>query len=212
MKGSERARARKSSGRARQRQQWIIVGVVAVVVVVAIAALIVASNNSTTPKVDALASSSSSPSLTEEAYPEQSRDHIQRGAPHDPYNSNPPTSGPHYADRPNMLQVQAGFYDDSDAPLDEDLVHSEEHGYVIIWYNCDKLPTGVTCPQLQEGLKEVRNDLGGEKLIVLPRKSLDTMLAMTSWTKVQRLDAFDVPKITQFYKSHLGQAPEPNAY
>lgn len=212
MKGSERARARRSSARTSQRRQWIIVGIVAAVVVVAIAALIIVSNSNAAPKVAALPSSPSSPSLTEESYPEQSRDHIQRGTPHDPYNSNPPTSGPHYADRPNMLQVPANFYDDSDAPLDEDLIHSMEHGYVIIWYDCEKLPSGVTCSQLQQGIKEVMNNLGGVKLIALPRKGMPTMLAMTSWTKLQRLDAFDVDRITNFYKTHVGQAPEPGGY
>ena len=111
-----------------------------------------------------------------------------------------------------MLQVPAGFYDDSDAPLDEDLVHSEEHGYVIIWYDCEKLPSAVTCPQLEQGIKEVMNDLGGVKLIALPRKGMPTMLALTSWTKLQRLDAFDVDRITNFYKTHFEESPEPDGY
>ena len=209
MKGSQRARDRRSTDRAKQRQQWIIVGVVAVVVIAVIAALIVASNNNT-PKVAALPSSPSSPSLTEETYPEQSRDHIQRGAAHDPYNSDPPTSGPHYADRPNMQQTAPGFYDETDAPLDEDLIHAEEHGYVIIWYDCAKAPNG-DCTALKAGIKQVMAQLGGQKLVALPRKDMKTMLALTSWTKVQRLDAFDVAKITSFYKTHLNQAPEPGA-
>lgn len=48
------------------------------------------------------------------------------------YNSNPPTSGPHDAE-----WIRAGIYD---APFgDGYLVHSLEHGYVIISYNCTKL-------------------------------------------------------------------------
>jgi hypothetical protein len=210
MKGSQRARDRRSSGKARQRQQWLIVGIVAIIVIAVIAGLIIASNNAT-PHVAALASSPSSADLTEESYPEQSRDHIQRGTAHGPYNSNPPTSGPHYADRPNMQQTAPGFYDEKDAPLDEDLIHTEEHGYVIIWYDCAKAPNG-NCDALKEGIKELMAQLGGQKLIATPRADMPTMLALTSWTKVQRLDAFDVDKITTFYKTHLGQAPEPGAY
>lgn len=46
------------------------------------------------------------------------------------YNSNPPTSGPHNPD-----WERPGIYD---KPLnDRKLVHSLEHGYVIISYNCD---------------------------------------------------------------------------
>lgn len=46
------------------------------------------------------------------------------------YNSNPPTSGPHLA-----TWVKAGVFD---APQSEgELLHSLEHGYVIVSYNCN---------------------------------------------------------------------------
>lgn len=46
------------------------------------------------------------------------------------YNSNPPTSGPHLP-----TWVKAGVYD---APQSEgELIHSLEHGYVIVNYNCN---------------------------------------------------------------------------
>ncbi len=46
------------------------------------------------------------------------------------YNSNPPTSGPHLA-----TWVKAGVYN---TPQSEgELIHSLEHGYVIISYNCN---------------------------------------------------------------------------
>ena len=48
------------------------------------------------------------------------------------YNSNPPTSGDHYAD-----WIKTGIY--SDALDDRRLVHSLEHGYIIVSYNCMKL-------------------------------------------------------------------------
>ncbi|MBI3486444.1 DUF3105 domain-containing protein [Candidatus Daviesbacteria bacterium] len=50
------------------------------------------------------------------------------------YKSNPPTSGPHYFD-----WTRPGVYDSP--PMDGNLVHSLEHGYVIIWYNCDQKAT-----------------------------------------------------------------------
>lgn len=46
------------------------------------------------------------------------------------YNSNPPTSGPHLP-----TWVKAGVYD---KPQSEgELIHSLEHGYVIVSYNCN---------------------------------------------------------------------------
>lgn len=44
---------------------------------------------------------------------------------------NPPTSGDHFAS-----WITKGFYDE---PRDDgNLVHSQEHGYVIIWYDCER--------------------------------------------------------------------------
>ncbi len=51
------------------------------------------------------------------------------------YNSNPPTSGKHYED-----WVRSGVY--SEPKDDRNLVHSLEHGYVIMSYNCEKKVSG----------------------------------------------------------------------
>lgn len=48
------------------------------------------------------------------------------------YNSNPPTSGPHFA-----IWSKAGVYDRLIS--DGYLIHSLEHGYIIISYDCSKL-------------------------------------------------------------------------
>lgn len=62
------------------------------------------------------------------------RKHVPMGEKVD-YNSNPPTSGPHYED-----WVRSGVYE---TPKDDGyLIHSLEHGYVIMSYNCDKKVTG----------------------------------------------------------------------
>src|SRR5262245_59267371 len=71
--------------------------------------------------------------------------HVQPGESHTPYNSDPPTSGEHYP-----VPAQAGFY--TEALPDEQLVHNLEHGYVIIWYNCDDL-TSTQCEQLQDKIQ-----------------------------------------------------------
>jgi hypothetical protein len=62
--------------------------------------------------------------------PDLGRGHVALGTKID-YNSNPPTSGPHFE-----VWTQAGVYDTPKE--DRNLVHSLEHGYVIISYNCDK--------------------------------------------------------------------------
>lgn len=61
--------------------------------------------------------------------PDMGRDHVADSVKVD-YNSNPPTSGPHNSD-----WEKPGIYSE---PLnDRKLIHSLEHGYIIISYNCD---------------------------------------------------------------------------
>lgn len=62
------------------------------------------------------------------------RDHIPEGSKVN-YNYNPPTSGNHY-----VSWITKGFYEEPRP--DGNIVHSMEHGYVIIWYDCEKKVTG----------------------------------------------------------------------
>lgn len=72
--------------------------------------------------------------LPGEAVPAMGRDHVTDiyGVV---YNSNPPTSGPHFP-----VWAKAGVYDRLIS--DGYLIHSMEHGYVIIWYDCSKALSG----------------------------------------------------------------------
>lgn len=70
------------------------------------------------------------------------RDHVADSVKVD-YNSNPPTSGPH-----NPAWEKPGIYDE---PLnDRKLIHSLEHGYIIISYNCDYKKTSFHFPLIGE--------------------------------------------------------------
>ncbi|MGH2522183.1 MAG: DUF3105 domain-containing protein, partial [Anaerolineales bacterium] len=134
--------------------------------------------------------------------------HIQPGEPHEPYNSDPPTSGAHYAQPAN-----AGFY--TEAPPDEHLVHSLEHGYVVIWYNCQNLTTEA-CEQLQANIEAVMQKAGDSpithtpKLIAVPRPTMDTELALTTWGRLDKFDTFDEERILNFIRAFRDKAPEPN--
>jgi hypothetical protein len=66
-----------------------------------------------------------------ETFPDQGRNHVSAGTIGE-YNSNPPTSGPHYTQ-----WEKPGIY--SKVLEDGKLIHSLEHGYVIISYDCTKL-------------------------------------------------------------------------
>lgn len=127
-----------------------------------------------------------------------------------PYNSDPPTSGRHYAD-----SLPAGFYDEEDlASLPEHpeglLVHSLEHGYVIFWYNCDALDE-QGCGSLKSQIQQAMNEAGNLKVIAFPWKSIDVPVVMTSWGRMLRLEQFNLRAARTFIERNRNRAPEPNA-
>lgn len=141
--------------------------------------------------------------------------------------SNPPTSGKHYPD-----WIRAGVYQD---PQDDGyLIHSLEHGYVILSYNCDfeadkasvALAHGLSakdatsaailsdefrsdnCHKLVDELIKIYEKKGKKKLIVIPRPNMDTKIALTAWLRLDKLDDFDQRRIERFIDAHLNQGPE----
>jgi hypothetical protein len=137
-------------------------------------------------------------------------DHVPEGTDPGPFNTNPPTSGPHYAE-----EYEAGFYDEfspeAQAPYPEGyLGHNLEHGYVIYWYNCDLLEENE-CAALKTQIQESMEDSGGTKLIAFPRDSLDVSVVMTSWGQMQRFENFDLRAARRFVSANRYRAPEPNA-
>lgn len=144
-----------------------------------------------------------------EVIPEQARTHIQADDPHEPYNSDPPTSGAHAA------PAREGFYDTT--PPDENLVHNLEHGYIVIWYDCSSLGDSG-CQSLKGQIRAVMDSApsvavfgGAKKLIAAPRQGMDTVLALTSWGRRYALESFDEMNVLQFIKDFRGQAPEGGA-
>lgn len=165
-----------------------------------------------------------------EAFPIQGRDHIKVGAGHPPYNSNPPTSGPHYEE-----PVAAGVY--STEYADENLIHSLEHGYVIVSYNCDVKEVGIklsgpvfahgeteatagsqastsavtkdeSCHRLEDELKSLAEKLKVWKLIVTPRKNLEVRIALTAWGRIDKFNRMDGSRMEKFVKLYRDYGPE----
>ncbi len=127
-------------------------------------------------------------------YPAQSRDHIEVGAKHDNYNSNPPTGGWHYAE-----PAQSGIYDKELA--DEQLIHNLEHGHVWISYRPDLDKASV------EKLAQIAKDYGS-KIIMTPRAKNDSPIAIMAWQYLLKLDTVDADAINGFIKYYRGHGPE----
>ncbi|MEA3439470.1 MAG: DUF3105 domain-containing protein [Chloroflexota bacterium] len=136
--------------------------------------------------------------------------HVEEGQDPGPYNSNPPTSGKHYAN-----EYEAGFYEENSpearVPYPEGyLGHNLEHGYVIIWYNCD-LNSDEECSLLKGQIKSVIEDANNFKVIAFPWKTIDEPVMMTSWGQIERFDNFDPKAALNFISRNRNHAPEPNA-
>ena len=129
--------------------------------------------------------------------PEQPyEDHIQLGDPHPEYNSKPAVSGWH-----SGFTVEWGFHD-YEIP-DEVLVHNLEHGGVGIHYDC---PDG--CSSVIQSLRMVSERY--DKVVVSPYPGLDSVIVLTAWTYIDKLNQFDEVRITKFIETHMSSpvAPE----
>lgn len=123
------------------------------------------------------------------------QDHIPQGsAVPTPYNSNPPTSGPHWPEPANW-----GVY--KTTLSDEQVVHNLEHGGIWISYKPDAI-SAETIVQLEDFAKRYR------KVVVEPRSVNDSPIVLAAWTRVQKLDQYDETAILKFIGEFYDQGPE----
>jgi len=124
----------------------------------------------------------------------QGRNHVPDGTRVD-YSTNPPTSGNHYAN-----PQAAGIYDN---PIpDGNLVHSMEHGAVILWYKSD-IPATESAQ-----LKSIFSSVSVSKKIMMPRDNLDVPVALTSWGRLLKLQTIDENQIKAFMETNENRGPE----
>ena len=184
----------------RRKRMITLAAIVGGLIVVAIIAYLVWQNNQPEPATAAGDLGETVQVLTD-------RGHVEVGTDPGLYNSDPPTSGPHY-DQP----AEAGFYDSDPYPSHPEgyLVHSLEHGYVIFWYNCDLL-SGPQCDDLKAQIKEVMQSEANLKVIAFPWASIDVPVVMTSWGKLLKMETFDAQQAVAFVQANRNHAPEPDA-
>jgi len=118
------------------------------------------------------------------------------------YTSNPPTSGPHFEQ-----SASAGFYGNEEVS-DGLLVHSLEHGYTIISYDCTTLSSSE-CDALVSEIE--RYVTGKAKTIGIARTGMDTPIALTSWGRIMKLDEFNSQLASDFHRVNSRLAPEAGA-
>jgi acyl-CoA thioesterase-1 len=132
-----------------------------------------------------------------ETFPNEGQVHVPVGTVV-VYMTDPPTSGNHYP------SPQAGGYFESPIAAGF-LVHSMEHGGVIIYYN----PATVTDAQKYTLKLLARNHPGIMAMVVcVPRNDPIYPIILTAWTHRLRLTTYDQSRIDGFVALFLGQGPE----
>ena len=90
------------------------------------------------------------------------------------------------------------------------IIHSLEHGYVVLWYNCSLLNEQL-CDELKVDIQNVLDEANNFKVIAFPSETIDVPVVMTSWGRIQKVEDFDTALASEFVGSNRNKAPEPNA-
>ena len=124
--------------------------------------------------------------------PDQGNAHIQLATePHEPYNSDPPTSGPH-------MPYIAPWGIHTEPIVRELQVHNLEDGGVMVQYRC-----ATPCPDLVARLAEIVRRYETQ-VILAPYPGMRTRIALTAWTRLDAFDDLDEARIVRFIRTYRG--------
>ncbi len=171
---------------------------------------------------DALVPTASAQEAPGQFFPSQGHCHLGESCPSRadnyelyPYNSDPPTSGPHEERFPTT------FVSETALPK-QILVHVLEHSNVEILYNKDASPDLIR--ELRDYAKQYDfrfwmlqtpqspgADVGeqlevAQAVFVAPYPNMTHKIALAAWTRLDAFDAYDQGRIDRFVKAWVGNA------
>jgi hypothetical protein len=182
-------RRREAQRRAARRGNLITVGV-AVLVVAAVAALVIAD------RFDPVGTDLAAANCTAiETHPDEGNQHVEPGTDV-VYETVPPTSGSHYPEA-----ADSGFYTGSVSK--GALVHSLEHGIVVVWYDPD-VPEEVA-----DDLEQIQRQEPAAT-IVAPYEDLPEPhnFALTGWRTSMLCEQVAQEAVDRFRARFQGRGPE----
>ena len=130
-----------------------------------------------------------------ETFPNDGQEHLPLGTPNR-YRTDPPVSGNHWP-----IWADPGRY--TQAIPNEALVHSLEHGHIVIYIdrpNAEGVRLLTLWANMYRGM--------WDGLVVVPRANLGTGVILTAWTKMLRLPDFDPAAAAAFIDQFRGRGPE----
>ena len=135
------------------------------------------------------------------AIPSLGNDHIAAiDAPHAPYNSSPPSSGPHIGNLASW-----GEYQETLPP--ELFVHNLEDGGVLLAYSC------TDCADLVDGMRAAVGDFDGRTIVLFPYDDIVDgsgvahRAVAVAWGRAFYFDALDAEneaELERFIKAYEG--------
>ncbi len=198
---------RKNEAKREQRKKNLVTFGIAALVIAVVAALVVSDRKETAGPVGVAADEAGCGDVEEvEAFDNQ---HIDVGAPHAEYNSDPPTNGPHYES-----PADTGFYASPLPP--EQVIHNLEHGQIVIWFD-------PAAPQaLKDDLEALVDKAPGATVATAYEAIQDYNFYLTAWNKLpnepkesfgtgvlQGCDAVSQEVVDDFRRKYQGRSPEP---
>lgn len=187
-KPSRQAEVRAAQEKKRRQQQYLLIGggVLAAVVVLVGSFLLISPPRTAT-------STGSAPCSNLQTLDDEGRGHLSPGDTIPAYKSVPPTSGMH-----NQTWYQTGVYENN---VDvTQLIHSMEHGYVILFYN------DIPQDQVNQLVNIQRSD--PFKLIVAKYTNMPYKVAIAAWTQSQTCEGVNEQAIRSFVAQFRNQGPE----
>jgi len=134
-----------------------------------------------------------------EQFSSQGNQHVDQGTQID-YERIPPLSGPHYTST-----TDAGFYEET-PPLGE-LVHTLEHGAVVIYYD-----PAETTDEANESMRQFAAEHTGTWQSVVavpnPNDNPEATYVLTAWNHRLYMDEYDPETVHAFLSEYLGRGPE----
>ncbi len=174
-------------------RMWIWrVGAVAAVAAVIFGVVASQYTSITGAAVGSTAVSRPAPCLPGQAVPILASPHVSAEAiRHAKYNSDPPTSGPHFG-----FTIAPGVYREQ---VSTGLtVHALEHGHIVIRYA--RATTRADVERLEAIARRYPRDV-----VLAPYDRMDRGIALTAWGRIDRLSRFDEPRIARFITELRGR-------
>lgn len=170
----------------------LFIGIIALLAAGVIGSIVISQSNSAPPQ-----------NRLGQEQPDFGREHLQPGQSAK-YDSDFPTSGTH-----SPQPADWGAYK-QEIP-NENLIHSMEHGGIVITYRPDLDAATVSKIERLFTRPFSNPDFAPTKVVIVPYSKNDKPIVMRSWRRILNLDSFNEKTMMDYYLGNVNKSPEPAA-